>query len=137
MQLQQTWHNSSKIAHENFFHIWILFINMVTAIYNMVGKFWTIKIQPMSCFQMNGTGTFPVWGSSVAMHIYIYAYTSAYIYINIYKYICIYIYPCINIYIYIYINIYTHMYMHMHIRMYTYINKCITTLDPHTGNVFV
>ena len=38
-----------------FLHIWILFFKTVMAIYNMTGKFWSLKIQPMSCLQVNGT----------------------------------------------------------------------------------
>ena len=32
-------------------HKWILLVKTVTAIHNMAGKFWSHKIQPMSCFQ--------------------------------------------------------------------------------------
>ena len=52
MQLQQTWHKSSKIAHNFFLHILILLIKTLTAIYNMGGKFWSLKTQPMSHFQL-------------------------------------------------------------------------------------
>ena len=38
-----------------FLHIWILLVNTVMAIYIMVGKFLTLKIQPMSRFQEHGT----------------------------------------------------------------------------------
>ena len=38
-----------------FLNIWFLLVNTVTAIYNMVEKFWSLKIQPMSRFQANST----------------------------------------------------------------------------------
>ena len=34
-----------------FWHSWILLVKTVTAIYNMAGKFWILKIQPTSRFQ--------------------------------------------------------------------------------------
>ena len=33
-------------------HILIILVNTVTDIYNMVGKFWSLKFQPMSHFQV-------------------------------------------------------------------------------------
>ena len=41
---------------EVFLPKWIILVKMVTAIYNMVGKYWSLKIQPMSRFQVNCTG---------------------------------------------------------------------------------
>ena len=36
-------------------YIWILFVKTVMAIYNMVGKIWSLKTHPMSHVQVHGT----------------------------------------------------------------------------------
>ena len=60
MQLQQKNQNLSKIAHTAIFlYTWVLLVKKITAIYKMAGKFWSLKIQPMSHLQVRGMSLNP------------------------------------------------------------------------------